>query len=335
MFTALAGLLVFASPAAGDPFDLNDVVIVATQQSPDETGIVFAVFDSRAVAANLEFDVPSGYTLDTSGAVGSSVAQFDGLAGGTGGLASPQGDVVVADPATYTDPTSVACDPQTHLAVWTMAFGGSFGASVTVPLFVDAGASSGYAIHVCLPASAFGPKASPLALLELDFPATGALHSPTAPGTYLWHVLMTPFGDDGLTPDATKMVEFQAPVPLPVVLTMKATYNAHTKLATVTGKLLLAGAPAEGYTIDLAASKTASGDGTALRSAVTIANGTFSFIARVTKSEYIRAVPEGSTTDCTSATGIPCTSSEFPVATAVAHVVVPKPKPVVTKKKKK
>jgi hypothetical protein len=313
----VVALLAFAGAAAGDTTTSTDALVVGTEQAPD-ISLVELVSVTGGVVGNLELDVPAGYTLDPA-QPGTKLADLI--------VITRAGDIALGaltdvDPGSYTDPAVLACDTQPHAAVWSMTVEST---SINVPWFVDAGANGGYTVHVCLPAAQFGGGSGSLQVGALLAEFDGTLHSPTAPGSYLWHALVTPFGSDGQTIDATKLVEFQSVVPLPVTFTMKAAYNAKTKVATVSGQLLLSGQPATGYTLDIGSAKTLDGAVTQAGTAQVEANGSYNFPVRVAQSEYVIADPEPAQSTCTSATGAACVSTELPLAEATAHVTVPKP----------
>lgn len=322
----VVALLAFAGAAAGDTTTFNDALVVGTEQSPDVTLLELVSIDNGTMSS-FELDVPAGYTLDPA-QPGAKLADLIAVTR-AGGLAT--GALTVADPASYTDPAVLACDSQTHVAVWSMTFDGT---SINVPWFIDAAPSGGYSARVCLPAAQFGgaSTATPLAGLVAEF--DGTLHAPPAGGTYTWDALVTPFGSDGQTPDATKVIDFQAVVPLPVALTMKVAYNAHTKFATLNGHMSFAGKPAAGYTLDITAAKTLDGLPADVGSAQVAADGSFSYPVLVSQSEYLFADPEPVQSPCTSANAsvAGCFSTEYPLAEATARVTVTKPKPVVKKK---
>ncbi len=317
----VVALLALTGAASGETTQFSDALIVGTTQGPD-VSLVELVSIDNGIIGNVELDIPAGYALDPP-QLGAKLADVI-VVTRAGGLAT--GALTVADPASYTDPAVLACDSQTHVAVWSMTVDGT---SDNVPWFVDAVATGGYAVHVCLPAAQFGggATATPLAAVIAEF--DGTLHSPTTAGTYLWHGLVTPFGADGQTLDPASEIDYQAAVPVPVALTMKVSYNAQTKLATVSGRLTLANQPGAGYSLDIgAAASLDSGVVSDLGSAVTTADGTFTYQVAALKSEYLFADPEPEQSPCTSAvTGDACFSTVFPLAEASAHLIVTKPKP--------
>jgi hypothetical protein len=323
----IAAIFAFTGAAAGGTFSIDDALLVATGHT-GATTVELISLDNGSMA-DVELDIPAGYTLAVGQPPGTKVA--DALAVNMATNLG-QGTLTAADPAAYTDAASVACDPQTHVAVWSMSLTGLGSAPVTVPWFVDAGASGGYAAHICLPAATFGgvPGASALAAVILTFDPA-ALQVPAAPAMYLWRALIAAFGSDGATPNPVADLEYQAHVPLPTTLTMKGKYNAHTKSATMSGLLLIAGKPANGYTIDIGAATKPKGKVADVGTASTGANGRFNYPVFLSKSTYIFATPEPSSPPCTSPTTVACFATEYPVASVTAHVVVPKP----VKKKKK
>jgi len=256
------------------------------------------------VAARVDLTIPSGYQLDLSGKVGSTVGDLiAAVTSGSGsGFAFLNASVVVEDPAAYAaDPVAQACAPGSHTAVW-LATAQVLGNPIELPMAVDqvdvAGTTPSYVVHYC----PFVPPSPAYAngLTLFDFGLALSLSGvPTVTGTYAWSALVTPASN--WVPDASSAFELRALVPIPNELTARVRYDAKAHSAVLTGKLTAGGQPRAGVTVYLRASGSDSDPTPAGR---TDATGSFSILKAATATTtYTLAVPDehGACTDSSTA----------------------------------
>jgi hypothetical protein len=175
------------------------------QTSRPET--VITVQGGSSGAARVQISVPAGFTLNprpVGTSLGRASFQLSSAADLTGPGSSTEGDIVVADPASFAGNARFqACAPGAHTAVWRLE-------PLDVPVFVDPAsgpdaALAGYDLRVCLdlrPGLSFRALA-----LDLD----RAVAPPTTTGVYVWSAFVTPPTaagalDEGATYEARSLV---------------------------------------------------------------------------------------------------------------------------------
>jgi hypothetical protein len=239
---ALVTLVVaLAWPAAAQAQNVS-LFVVGTSAS--ETDISLNVAD--AGTARVQISVPAGFTLNVARPVGAAVGRADlelaSAAAPSGFGSSAEGDVVVADPASYAgDPRYQPCASGTHAAVWRLE-------PLDIPVFVDPAsgpdaALGGYDLRICL-----GLRPG-LALGSLDLDLQRTVIPPTSPGLYAWHAFVTPLTGAGAV-DEGGTYEARCLVPWPSALSLHARHAGKGRYLLY-GRLVLAGEPRAHATIRL------------------------------------------------------------------------------------
>jgi hypothetical protein len=240
--------------------------------------------ERSAPAAEVDLYLPHGFDVDTALTPGQPAGFVSLGAGGT---------VLNTTLAPGAAPPS-SCDPDPHRAIWLASFS-ALGRSVTIPFFVDATAGTeatlgDTVIRICLQADAFGAGGSPLQSLTIG--ALGSIGAPSSAGQYILHGLVMPFAGDGLTPDRSRAFDYQAAVPSPQRLTVKARVAARSTVR-LTGALSLGGKAApSGVRIDVFAQRTRGSFPTLIARPKTKADGTYSATVRLRTAEYLTVQPE-------------------------------------------
>ena len=207
------------------------------------------IYASAGVAANLGQSAGS-----TIGSVNATAIAHD-----QGGLTLPlSGNVVTDDPAKH---TADVCSPGTNQAVWIMNLSVA-GQTLQIPIYVnktsgDAAALGAYDLRICLPpwdvpAGSPGRAAFGAQLVDAQLVLNNVFTSPTTAGTGVWSMIITPYTPGVGTPNPAETWEARAFVPLPVVLTIKATFVKKTKTWKLTGTLTEGGKPVPRWTIRIA-----------------------------------------------------------------------------------
>jgi hypothetical protein len=337
----LAGLILapgaFAAPnsssisVAFDPAKLG---------SSSSTTIHVNVATTSDAVAQINIFAPTGVAANLSAAAGTKIGSVDAtaIAHDQGGLTLPlSGDVVADNPATH---TADACSPGTNQAVWNMSLSVA-GQTLVIPIYVNpttgaAAALGAYNLKICLPPwdvpvgtpgrAAFGAQ-----LVDARLVLNSIFTSPTTAGTGVWEMITTPWTPGKGTPNPAATWESRGVVPLPVVLTITATYNAKKNTWTLSGKLTEGGQPVPNFTV-----RIARGPGSKSlpkqSSATTSASGTWKASGKLSpkKTTYFQARASAQERDFTQAgcqnpaTAVApagCTSAKLP-AWAVTSVVV-------------
>ena len=277
---------------------------------------------SDAVAA-VNIFAPAGVAASLGQAAGTTIGKVDAtaVAHDQGGLTLPlSGNVVADDPSKH---TADACSPGTNQAVWNMNLSVA-GQTLVVPIYVNAtsGAATAfgaYNLKICLPpwdvpAGAPGRAAFGAQLVDAQLALDGIFTAPTSPGTGTWEMLVTPYTPGRGTPNPAGTWEARALVPLPVVLTIKASYVARTNTWKVSGTLTEGGKPLAGATIRVGRGQSAKSLARQ-SSAKTSATGAWSASGRLTpkKTTFFQARTSASQRD---ATQVGCQSPATSVAPA-------------------
>jgi peptidoglycan hydrolase-like protein with peptidoglycan-binding domain len=281
-----------------------------------------------AAASRLSIYAPAGYgaRLDVAqgtrlGRVLSASLTIDGTP-----TTLSTGTLVAGDPAQ----PGVGCDPGGHRAVWMLGLRPASGPALFIPLLVDpvtAPPESAFAslrIQACLDEPVVELRA-----LELEI--DGVFTNPSAAGTYVWRGVFTPRTPGTTEPDERAAVESRSLLPLPVVLTLAASYDRAAGRAVVTGSLTAGGKPVAGQPISLWAGPSPYPKG-ASGTATTGAQGRFRATRTITASTYFRATASVPATDVSAtACGLPvapggCASavrSPFSAASRTVKVAAP------------
>lgn len=177
--------------------------------------------------AKVTMYAPLGYQLKDPPPAGTVLGQVKANAQAVdlGGAILPlTGQLVAADPNSFTGPPNNSCSPGKHAQVWILNLTAA-GQTLAIPMYVDptAGAAAAFAsftIQVCLPPpdvpvgtpgrAQFGAK-----LLDAEFGTSGVV--PAAAGG-VWHSLWTPWKPGAGTVNTSGTLEAQAKAsPAPAV----------------------------------------------------------------------------------------------------------------------
>ncbi len=338
---ALAGLVVAPGAlAAPNGASISVAFNPAKLGSSSQTTIHVNVATTSDAVAQINIYAPSGVAANLGQAAGTTIGSVDAtaIAHDQGGLTLPlSGNVVTDNPAAH---TADLCSPGTNQAVWNMNLSVA-GQTLVIPIYVNptAGAATAlgaYDLKICLPpwdvpAGTPGRAAFGAQLVDARLALNSVFTSPTSAGTGRWEMFTTPYTPGKGTPNAAGTWESRAFVPLPVVLTIKATYVAKTNTWKVSGTLTEGGTPAAGATIRLARGPGAKSLPTQ-STATTSSSGTWTISGRLTpkRTTYFQArasaterddTQAGCQSPTTSVAPAGCTSATLP-AWAVTSVVV-------------
>jgi hypothetical protein len=257
--------------------------------------------------------------VNLGGTPGTKIGTVDAtaIAHDQGGLTLPlSGDVTTDDPAKH---ATDVCSPGANQAVWIMSLSVA-GQTLPIPIYVNkttgaATALGAYNLKICLPPwdvpvgtpgrAAFGAQ-----LVDARLVLNSIFTAPTSPGTATWEMLITPYTPGTGTPNPAGTFEARALVPLPVVLTIKATYTAKSNKWKLSGTLTEGGKPVAGSTI-----RIARGPGTTSlptqSTAKTSSTGAWTAVGTLKpkKTTYFQARTSASERDATQAG---CTSPAAP-----------------------
>jgi hypothetical protein len=265
--TALASLVLaqgaFAAPNTGsiavsfDPPKLGSssttLIHVAVAQTSDAVAQI-NIYTGANVAVNL--GAAPGTTI---GSVEAVVVAHD-----QGGITLPAaGNVITDDPAKH---ASDACSPGANQAVWIMnvSVGGQ---TLPIPIYVNkttgaAQALGAYNLKICLPpwdvpAGTPGRAAFGAQLTDARLTLKSIFTAPAAAGTATWSMIVTPWTPGVGTPNPAETWEARAFVPLPVVLTIKASYVKKTNTWRLSGTLTEGGKPVPRWTVRISRGRSA------------------------------------------------------------------------------
>ena len=215
-----------------------------TQRSP--TALVIGVSQSRDDEATgfVDISVPAGYNerlVAPPGTVIGDVAATAIFRGSGNTEVDVTGQVVVANPAEFTGAPNNQClrAQGLHTAVWLLNLT-VLGTAVRVPIYVDdVTTEAGVSAHIrfCLAAAADTPQK--FELLTTIFEVRSVFTNPARRAAHLWSGTFTPYVPGTSSPNDAATVEARAVVPLPVLLTLKATRKG--RVVTLTGKVDLPG----------------------------------------------------------------------------------------------
>ena len=246
-FVACASLVALVSAnAAWSAYVPNLLVASEFQTQRSSTALVIGVSQSRDDEATgfVDISVPAGYNerlVAPPGAVIGDVAATAIFRGSGNTQVDVTGQVVVANPAEFTGAPNNQClrAQGLHTAVWLLNLT-VLGTAVRVPIYVDdVTTEAGVSAHIrfCLAAAADTPQK--FELLTTIFEVRGVFTNPARRAAHLWSGTFTPYVSGTSSPNDAGTVEARAVVPLPVVLTMKATRKG--RVVTLTGKVDLPG----------------------------------------------------------------------------------------------
>jgi hypothetical protein len=283
----LVGAVSGASSDANAPAHLAIEVFDPTPGATPLTVVILEATSSSPAPAMFALYAPTGYQVPAAVAPGGQIGPLFALAVLPGGASQTTltGSLAADDPAKYTsDPAAQACAPGAHAAVWLATFNNGTTPVATMPMFVDPTAGTDtalgvYALRMCFPA-ALGR----LAVLELGLHLT----NPATAGHYVWRSILTPLGATGAA-DPTTAFELDSDVPLPDVLTARATFKAG--VLTISGTLVAAGKPRSVTNVHFLSGAT--NDSTKQKDAgvaVTTSTGAFTLKKKYTQGRTARKI---------------------------------------------
>ena len=284
-------------------------MVLAGSQSTTIRVVVPQATDPIAAA---QIYVPSGYGVNVSQPPDTSIGTVDATAySRDAGLTLPlSGTVATADPANYTQLSTVCAGTPTSRAVWILTLTIAT-TTLKVPLYVNptTGAETAlgaYKLSICLPPPDV-PVGDPTRaaqgaqLLEATFTVNGIFTTPTGGGLLKWDTLFTPYNPGKGTPNIAGTFEARAFVPLPIILNLQASYKKATKTYTLLGRVSRGGLPASGLSVAISRGASV----TALRraaSAKTGTTGTFRLTGKLPprKTTFFQATASTPETDYTA-----------------------------------
>jgi hypothetical protein len=218
---------------------------LSVKQSTTSLTIKVSQAQSDAQPARISIYVPTGYSINASGAPGSKIGSASGTVfSRDANIPLPlSGDVVVIPPNTNV----AGCDPVPHVAVWNLALSVAGQSIPDLNVYVDqlSGAEAAlgaYKLVVCLPPDdvpADTPGRSPNGARVLDATFTLANVFTVPAGQSIWKAITTPWA--GGVPNAAGTVETRAFVANGAI-TLAKKVNARARLVKFTGKVTQAGA---------------------------------------------------------------------------------------------
>jgi hypothetical protein len=239
---ALAVALILAGGTAGAATPDIELLVYPSLTQPGravDIEIDVTVGPSDAATTAVTLFVPSGYGLDLSASPGSILGSARvQLEDASASILTATGSLLAADPATL---PALGCAPADHQAAWNLRL---YGTPAPLELTVFADATDGeetalgaYRLRVCL-------GAGEVRLRSMAINIAGVFTNPPQPGEYAWRALASPSAGG-------QVVEARAIVPLPHVLTVKATYDRRAQALIVSGTLGAAGRPREDVNVRL------------------------------------------------------------------------------------
>lgn len=297
----------------------------------DQSVAVISVAASEPIA-HVRLSVPTGYTVDLGRPAGTPLGFVSATLYDVAGTSSPafaDGELVVADPATYlTDPVAQACAPGRHAAVWrgTMSV---LGQTFELPIFLDpAGptdsSTTAFVLQFC-PAWSSTSVPGGVVAPQLSMAVENVLRAPSAPGRYVWSALTTPLMPASLVWDSARAFELRAVFVHPYTMTLRARHDAKTKSVVLSGKLTAVGEPVPGVPVSFAATTDSFADSTFFGPVRTNAAGEFTVRRHVERTTLYSAAIDSELQDCTGPSSAPAgcvaeTSSTPPTVSAIVKV---------------
>jgi hypothetical protein len=249
----LAGAAVTALAFAGNALAVQKLSV---SQSATSLTIKVTQAQSDPQPAKIQIFVPTGYSLNTSAAPGTTIGTTAGsVFARDANIPLPlSGDVVVAPPNTDAAP----CFTGTHLAVWLLRLQVA-GQAINLPIAVDQTAGplaafGAYQLVTCLapsdvPPGTPGRSPNGAQLLEANFTVNNIFQVPAELST--WKALTTPYAPGTGVPNQAGTVETRALVGSGTVTIATRVTNKAKRILRVSGKLTQAGAGIAGAQVRL------------------------------------------------------------------------------------
>jgi hypothetical protein len=265
---ALLGTAVVATLALAGSALAANTGTVAVWHTPMALGSVqsttvhFNVPQTTDPVAAVNIYVPSGYRVNASQTVGSNIGNVDATAFSYDNqLTLPlSGTVTVDDPSKHATDSAQCTGVAQSAAVWILNLSVA-GNTIALPVYVNPTAGpeaalGAYKLTVCLapwdiPESQ-GGAAQGAQVLDVLFTVNGIFTTPTGAGVSKWEELVTPYTPGKGTPNPAGTFEARAFVPLPIALTIKASYVKKTNTWKLSGKATEGGQAVAGLTVRIA-----------------------------------------------------------------------------------
>jgi hypothetical protein len=235
---------------------------------------------------------PLGYQATLTQAAGTKIGDVEAtliLRSGGNATADATGPVIVDSAANWAPQATQCTGTATHEAVWRLDITVA-GTPLKVPIFVDHSTGSdatfsSVKIQFCLA----GPIGTPAGaqLLDAFFDVQTVFTSPANTTDRVWRAVMVPYLPGTQNPNPAMIVESQAVVPGQVSFTLKAKALKKRGIVTISGKVLVDGAPVAGTTVQFYKLPNLNKPWKTVK---TKGNGTFSFSKRYTKKTKLFAV---------------------------------------------
>jgi hypothetical protein len=324
----LAGAAVTALAFAGNALATQKLSVA---QAATSMTIKVAQAQSDPQPAKITIYVPTGYSINTSAAPGTTIGTTSGsVFARDANIPLPlSGNVVVAPPNT----NAPGCATGTHLAVWNLALSVA-GQSINLPVHVDQttgaeAALGAYKMVVCLapsdvPQGTPGRSPNGAQLLEANFTVNNIFQVPATES--VWKAITTPYAPLVGLPNPAGTVETRALVSTGSVTISAKVTNKKKRTLRVSGKLAQGGAGIAGSQVRLLLNGAAS-----RFTARTAASGNYSIVLKKTGRKSVTifqartTVAERDATNTVCATpslpGVPCVSATASGFTAVSNKV--------------
>lgn len=236
----------------------HDPMVLAGSQS---TTLHITLPQSDDPIAAINIYTPSGYQYNLAQAPGTTIGTVDSTAfSHTAGLTLPlSGNVVVGNPASFTQQSTQCTGVPTSAAVWVLNLSVA-GQTIQLPVYVNptAGAEQvlgAEKISVCLPPwdipEAQGGAAQGAQVLDVRFTVNGVFTTPNAGGLLKWDALFTPYTPKTGKANPAGTFEARGFVPLPVILGLHPTYLSKTNTFQLNGKVTEGGLPVPNLTVHI------------------------------------------------------------------------------------
>jgi hypothetical protein len=324
----LAGAAVTGLAFAGNALAVQKLSV---SQTPTSLTIKVTQAQTDAQPAKITVYVPSGYTINTSAAPGTTIGTTSGsIFARDANIPLPlSGNVVVAPPNT----NAPGCATGTHLAVWNLALSVA-GQAINLPVHVDqtTGNETGlgaYKMVVCLapadvPLGTPGRSPNGAQLLETNFTVNNVFQVPASES--LWKAFTTPYAAGTAAPNVAGTVETRAAVGSGAVTITGKVTSKKKRTLRISGRVTQTGAAVAGQQVRLLLNGAVS-----RFNARTSATGNYSIVLKKTGKKSLTTfqsrVTVGerdiTTTGCANPTlpPVPCVSATASGFTAVSNKV--------------
>jgi hypothetical protein len=243
----------------------HDPMVLAGSKS---TTIHITLPQSDDPIAAINIYAPSSYQSTLSQAAGTTIGTVDATAfSHTAGLTLPlSGNVVTANPASFTQQSTQCTGTPTSAAVWVLNLSVA-GQTIQLPVYINPTAGAEQAlgaekITVCLPPwdipEALGGAAQGAQVLDVRFTVNGVFTTPAAGSLLRWDALFTPYTPKAGKANPAGTFEARAFVPLPVVLGLRPTFVAKTGTFRLSGKVTEGGLAVPSLTVHISRGVAAS-----------------------------------------------------------------------------